>query len=119
MGCCDDPTDPVKINRSDLVQIQERYGNLQRDLFTGDPEKVMLKQLRDANAYLRELAALRAHYDSVRKHAIGLLDKNSISVLERVFAAEGDNEIGTAAKSRLQQLENDEGLLGGLFKGKG
>jgi len=116
MGCCDDPTDPVKINRSDLVQIQEHYGNLQRELFTGDPEKVMLKQLREANAYLRELAALRAHYDSVRKHAIELLDKDSISVLERVVAAEGDNEIAATAKKRLQQLENNKGLLGRLFK---
>jgi len=116
MGCCDDPTEPVKINRSDLVQIQEQYGNLQRELFTGDPEKVMLKQLRNANVYLRELAALHAHYDSVRKQAIELLDKKSISVLERVIAAEDDNEIGAAAKQRLQELENNKGLFGHLFK---
>ncbi len=116
MGCCDDPTEPVKINRSDLVQIQEQYGNLQRELFTGDPEKVMLKQLRNATVYLRELAALHAHYDSVRKQAIELLDKKSISVLERVIAAEDDNEIGSAAKQRLQALENNKGLFGHLFK---
>ena len=116
MGCCDDPTEPVKINRSDLIQIQEQYGNLQRELFTGNPEKVMLKQLREANAYLRELAALRAHYDSVRKKAIELLDKNSLSVLERVIDAEGDSEIGLAAKQRLEELANNKGLFSGVFK---
>ncbi len=116
MGCCDDPTEPAKINRSELVQIQEQYGNLQRELFTGNPETVMLKQLHLANAYLRELAALRAHYPSVRKQAIELLDKNSLSVLERVIVAEENNEIGDAAKQRLQELENNNGLLGRLFK---
>ncbi len=72
MGCCDDPTEPVKINRTDVARIQEQYGGLLRDLFTGDPEKVMLKQLQGTTAYLRELAALNAHYASVRKQAISL-----------------------------------------------
>ncbi len=116
MGCCDDPTEPVKINRSELIQLQEHYGNLQRDLFTGDPEKVMLKELYNANTYLRELAALRAHYDSVKLQAIKLLDKNSVSVLQRIISAEGDNDIGTAAKQQLQKIETDSGLLGKLFK---
>ena len=44
MGCCDDPTEPIKINRTDVARVQEQYGNLVRDLFTSDPEKVMLKQ---------------------------------------------------------------------------
>ena len=60
MGCCDDPTEPVKINRTDVARVQEQYGNLVRALFTSDPEKVMLKQLKEANVYLRELAALTA-----------------------------------------------------------
>ncbi|WP_305909626.1 hypothetical protein Q9L42_004460 [Methylomarinum sp. Ch1-1] len=117
MGCCDDPTEPVKVNRSDLVQVQERYGNLQRELFTGDPEKVMAKELRNANTYLLELAALRAHYASVRKQAIALLEKSSQSVLERISEAEANSEIGLAAKQRLEQLANDKGLFGNLFKG--
>lgn len=117
MGCCDDPTEPVKINRNDLVQIQEQYGNLQRELFTGDPEKVMLRQLRQASAYLRELAALRAHYVSVRRLAIELLEKNSRSVLDRIVEAEGDNEIGQLAKQRLEQLDSEKGLFGQFFHG--
>jgi len=34
MGCCDDPTEPRKIDRRDLIRLQEDYGNLVRDLFT-------------------------------------------------------------------------------------
>lgn len=117
MGCCDDPTEPVKISRADLVLVQEQYGNLQRDLFTGDPEKVMLRQLQGANHYIRELAALRAHYASVRKQAIELLDKDSLSVLERIVEDEADSEIGQAAKQRLAQLAEDKGIFGNLFKG--
>ncbi len=117
MGCCDDPTEAVKINRSDLVLIQEQYGSLQRDLFTGDPEKVMLKELRNANSYLRELAALRAYYPSVRLQAIDLLDKNSKAVLERIVDAEGDGDVGQAARRRLEQIASDKGLFGNLFKG--
>lgn len=117
MGCCDDPTEPVKINRGDLVRVQEQYGNLQRELFTGDPEKVMLKELHNANTYLRELAALRAHFDSVRLQAIDMLDKDSKGVLERVAEGEGDNKVGQAAKLRLEQIASDKGLFGNLFKG--
>ncbi len=28
MGCCDDSTEPVKINRTDVARIQEQYGTL-------------------------------------------------------------------------------------------
>jgi hypothetical protein len=76
-SCCDDPTEPRKIDPRELKREQERYGNLVRDLFTDDPERVMLKQLHEANTYLRELAALRAHYPSIRCHAIELLDKKA------------------------------------------
>jgi hypothetical protein len=116
MGCCDDPTEPSKIDPRELIREQERYGNLVRDLFTDDPEKVILKQLNEANTYLRELAALRAHYGSVRKHAIELLGKDSVSVLERIAEKESDTEIGKAARQRLTDLENDTGLLGKFFK---
>ena len=85
MGCCDDPTEPVKINRTDVARIQEQYGSLLRDLFTSDAEKVILRQLNGANTYLRELAALNAHYDSVRKQAIELLDKNSVPILQQII----------------------------------
>ncbi len=117
MGCCDDPTQPEKINRNDWVLLQEKYGNLQRDLFTSDPEKVMLKQLQICNAYLRELAALHAHFDSVRKQAITLLDDKSSAVLKRIAEQEGDNEIGELARQRLIELEKGQepSLLGRLF----
>ncbi len=115
MGCCDDPTEPEKISRSDWVLLQEQYGNLQRDLFTSDPEKVMLRHLPAASTYLQELAALRAFYDSVRKAAVLLLDKQSLKVLQRIVEQEGDSELGLTAKQRIAELENEKGLLGKLF----
>ena len=80
MSCCDDPTEIHKIDPRELVREQQHYGNLVRDLFTDDPEKVLLKLLNESNAYLRELAALRAHYPSVRLRAIELLDKQSDAI---------------------------------------
>ncbi len=115
MGCCDDPTEPVKINRTDVARIQQQYGNLMRDLFTGDPEKVMLKQLNQANTYLTELAALNAHYDTVRVRAISLLDKQSLSVLQRIIDKEANNKIGQCAVKRIETLKKDSGILGKLF----
>ena len=116
MSCCDDPTEPNKIDPRELVREQQHYGELVRDLFTDDPEKVMLRLLSEANAYLRELAALRAYYPSVRLRAIGLLDKKSLSVLDRIIEKEPDSAFGLAAKARLEHLNNDTGLFGGLFK---
>ncbi len=116
MGCCDDPTEPVKINRTDVARIQEQYGNLLRDLFTGDPEKVMLKQLNEANAYLKELAALNAHYMSVRKRAIELLEKDSMAMLQRIIEKEPESEIGKCALQRIEYLNADHGLFGKIFK---
>ena len=43
MGCCDDPTEPSKAGSRDVARAQAQYGNLVRDLFTEDPEKVILK----------------------------------------------------------------------------
>lgn len=114
-SCCDDPTEPRKIDPRELLREQEHYGNLVRDLFTDDPERVMLRQLHEANAYLRELAALRAHYPSVRCHAIELLDKKSLSVLEQISEEEPDSQFGIAAKKRIEQIRNDTGLLSKLF----
>jgi len=115
MGCCDDPTEPVKINRTDVARVQEQYGNLVRDLFTSDPEKVMLKQLNDANTYLRELAALNAHYDSVKKQAIHLLEKESLAILQQIVDKQADNEIGQCAAERMEYLKTDHGILGKIF----
>jgi hypothetical protein len=115
MGCCDDPTEPVKINRTDVARIQEQYGSLVRNLFTEDPERVMLKLLNESNAYLTELAALSAHYDTVRKHAIENLEKQSLSVLQRIVDKEGETEIGFCAQQRIKQLEKNTGLLGKIF----
>ena len=50
-------------------------------------------------------AALRAHYDSVRKYAIELLGKDSISMLERIIEKEADTEIGEAVRQRLAYLD--------------
>lgn len=115
MGCCDDPTEPEKISRSDWVLLQEQYGNLQRDLFTSDPEKVMLRHLATASTYLQELAALRAYYNSVRKSAIQLLNKQSLNVLQRIVEQEGESELGLTAKQRIEELESQKGLLGKFF----
>jgi hypothetical protein len=103
MACCDDPTEPKKLDRRDLIRLQEQYGELVRDLFTEDPEKVILKLLNDSGSYLTELAALNAHYASVRLRAIGLLEKSSSSVLQRIAKKEPDSEVGLAAIARLVQ----------------
>jgi len=115
MGCCDDPTEPVKINRNDVARIQEQYGCLVRDLFTDEPERVMLKLLNASNAYLTELAALNAHYNSVRKHAIEMLKKESIPVLQRIVEKDAETELGLFAQQRIEQLEKDTGFLGKIF----
>ena len=103
-NCCSDPTEIPKVDPRDLVREQARYGDLVRELFTGDPEKLMLHELRVANTYLRELAALRAHYQSVRLAAIALLEEPSLSVLQRIIDKEPTSEIGLAAKEQLQRL---------------
>ncbi|MGR9115717.1 MAG: hypothetical protein ACU85E_08120 [Gammaproteobacteria bacterium] len=115
MGCCDDPTEPSKTDQRDVTRVQTQYGNLVRDLFTDNPEQVILKLLNEANNYLRELAALRAHYPSVRRHAIELLDKKSLSVLEQIIEKEPDSEFGLAARQRLEHINNDTGFLGKIF----
>lgn len=104
MGCCDDPTEPKKMDRRDLIRLQEQYGDLERDLFTEDPEHVILKLLNSANNYLTELAALRAHHASVRLKAIELLKKPSQTVLQQIIQKEPDSAFGLAAKSRLEQI---------------
>jgi hypothetical protein len=101
MGCCDDPTELPKMDRRELIRLQEQYGDLVRDLFTEDPERVILKLLNSSNTYLTELAALRAHYLSVRLKAIELLEKNSQAVLQQIADKEPESEFGLAAKSRL------------------
>jgi len=115
MGCCDDPTEPDKINRTDVARIQQQYGNLLRDLFTSDTEKVILRQLAGTNAYLRELAALNAHYVSVRKQAIELLEKDSVSVLQQIVDKEQATEIGQLAQQRIEYLKKDPGFFEKLF----
>jgi len=102
-NCCSDPTEIPKVDPRDLVREQTRYGDLLRELFTGDPEKLMLHELREANTYLRELAALRAHYPSVRLAAIALLEESSTTVLKRIYDKEPDSEIGKAAAAQIQK----------------
>lgn len=111
MGCCDDPTEPIKINRNDVARIQEQYGNLLRDLLTSDPEKVMLKQLNSTSTYLIELAALNAYYDSVRKKAINLLDKKSLSILQRIIETESNHEIVQHTQQQIEKLKNAPGFF--------
>ena len=106
MSCCDDPTEPSQDDHRLLMREQMLYGNLLRDLFIEDPEKLMLKQLADASPYLRELAALNAHYVSVRQRAIQLLHKESAGVLERIYKKEPDTEVGSSAQQRLAELNN-------------
>lgn len=104
MACCDDPTEPKKLDRRELIRLQEQYGELVRDLFTDEPEQVILKLLNSANHYLTELAALRAHHASVRLRAVALLEIPSLPVLQQIVEKEPDTEFGLAAKTRLKQL---------------
>ncbi|SHE21805.1 hypothetical protein [methanotrophic endosymbiont of Bathymodiolus puteoserpentis (Logatchev)] len=104
-NCCSDPTEISKLDPRELVREQTRHGDLQRELFTSDPEKLMLHELREASTYLRELAALRAYYDSVRLAAIALLDQSSASVVQRIIDKEPETEVGKAAAARLQKIQ--------------
>ncbi|RLA16372.1 MAG: hypothetical protein DRQ62_16315 [Gammaproteobacteria bacterium] len=104
-NCCNDPTEIPKVDPRDLVREQTRYGDLVRDLLTGDPEKLMLHELRAANTYLRELAALRAHYPTVRLAAIALLEESSLPILQRIVDKEPETEVGIAASAQLQKLQ--------------
>lgn len=104
MACCDDPTEPKKLDRRELIRIQEHYGELLRDLVTEDPEKVILNLLNHTNTYLTELAALQAYHASVRLRAIASLDKPSIAVLQRIAEKDAHGEFGSAAKARLAQI---------------
>jgi len=45
-NCCSDPTEISKLDPRELVREQTRHGDLQRELFTSDPEKLMLHKLR-------------------------------------------------------------------------
>jgi hypothetical protein len=116
MGCCDDPTEPKKLDRRDLIRVQEEYGNLARDLFTEDPEKVLLRLLENSSVYLRELAALRAHYPAVRLRAIKLLGKDNHSVLKQIIDQEPNSEFARAALVRVEELNSKEsGFLGKML----
>lgn len=105
-SCCNDPTEPSKLDSREVHRLQELHGNLLRDLFTNNPEQVLLKQLQEANHYLRELAALNGHYQSLRLQAIALLEKDSLNVLERVIAKYPNTEEATAAKNKIDALQN-------------
>ncbi len=106
--CCHDPTDPPnKLDPRELARAEMRYDDLVRDLFTDDPEKVLLKLLNSSSVYLKELAALRASYPSVRLRAIQLLDKKSEVVLQQIIEKEPASEFGQAAKHRLEHLDDE------------
>jgi hypothetical protein len=104
-SCCHDPTEPPRADLRDVLREQEHYDNLVRDLFTGDPERILLRLLNESNAYLRELAALRAHYPCVRLQAIALLNDKSLDTLERICQKEPDSAFGVAALQRIEQLK--------------
>ena len=104
-SCCHDPTEPPRTDPRDVLREQMRYDNLVRDLFTSDPERIMLRLLNESNAYLRELAALRAHYPVVRLRAIALLNDKSLDTLERICQKEPESPFGAAARQRIEQLK--------------
>lgn len=104
-SCCHDPTEPPRADPRDVLREQEHYDNLVRDLFTGDPERILLRLLNESNAYLRELAALRAYYPAVRLHAIALLNDKSLETLESINQKEPDTAFGVAARQRIEQLK--------------
>jgi len=103
-NCCSDPTEIPKLDPRELVREQLRYGELLRELFTSDPEELMLHELREASVYLRELAALRAHYLSVRLAAVDLLEESSARVLQQIIDKEPDSEVGIAAVEKIQKI---------------
>jgi hypothetical protein len=104
-SCCHDPTEPPRIDPRDVLREQMRYDNLVRDLLTSDPERILLRLLNESNAYLRELAALRAHYPAVRLHAIALLNDKSLDTLERISQKEPESPFAAAARQRIEQLK--------------
>jgi hypothetical protein len=117
MGCCDDPTEPKRIDRRALIRAEENDGQLVLELFTEDPEKVMLKQLNHATDYLTELAALNAHYPSVRLAAIALLGNDSQALLKQIIEKHPESDFAHAAAKRLQCLAIEQtGLIGRWFK---
>ena len=103
--CCEDPTEAVKVDPRELRQQQQLYGNLLRDLFTSNPESILIQQLQNATPYLRELAALSGFYPSLRLKAIELLEQESLSVLEQLIAQQNPPEITHAAQQRLEFLQ--------------
>lgn len=115
-SCCHDPTEPDKLDPRELTRAQMRYDELVRDLFTDDTEKVLLKLVNSSSVYLRELAALRASYPSVRLNAIQLLDNKSEVVLNQIIAKEPNSEFGQAAKHQLEHMNDDTGLFSKLFR---
>lgn len=102
--CCHDSTEPNRLDPRELIRAEMRYDELVRDLFTDDPEKVLLKLVNNSSIYLRELAALRASYPSVRLRAIQLLDEKSKAVLSQIAGNEANTELGQAAKQRLERV---------------
>lgn len=52
MACCDDPTEPKKLDRRELILLQEQHGELVCDLFTEDPEQITLKRLNHSSTSL-------------------------------------------------------------------
>lgn len=108
MACCDDPTEPKKLDRREVIRLQEQYGELVRDLLTQDPENVILKLVNNTNTYLTELAALNAHHASVRLKAIGLLETPSLALLQRIAEREKNTPIGLAAQNRIEFLCRDQ-----------
>lgn len=104
-SCCHDPTEPPRADPRDVLREQEHYDSLVRDLFTADPERILLKLLNESSAYLRELAALRAHYPTVRLQAIAVLNEKSLDTLERIYQKEPDSSFGAAARQRIEQLK--------------
>lgn len=104
-SCCHDPTEPPRADPRDVLREQEHYDNLVRDLFTSDPKRILLRLLNESNAYLRELAALRAHDPDVRLRAIALLNDKSLDTLESISQKEPDSPFGAAARQRIEQLK--------------
>jgi hypothetical protein len=104
-SCCHDPTEPPRADPRDILKEQMRYDNLVRDLLTEEPERLLLRLVNESSAYLRELAALRAHYPAVRLRAIELLSHNSLETLERIAQKEPDSPFGLAARQRIEQLK--------------
>jgi len=87
---------------------------------SGSTTKLTVKQTGsgDVNAYNMkavDVTVSNSGSGDMVVHAIENLEKQSLSVLQRIVDKEGETEIGLCAQQRIEQLEKNTGILGKIF----